>query len=407
MADWDDIEERPRRARRKSAAKERFEYSFYWQAATGSLVAPLVAFGATVAFQPLIQQTPAAAVVLGFLVLSLIVGGFGLGIAAMFAPPRDRHPLLYLQAIPGLFICGACCLCLSGAFFVGFGAAREAAQKAAERAEQARQADMTGNKSGPIVVTPPATPTATATPKPLPGSPPVAVAPPVKPSPPSAAQGNPPPTAPATSGGGPIVPVPTSAPVPPPIVIGSNPATPPVPPAEMPRKSGGPTNLPPVIPLPPNVGPQTARIGKSTAVELPAVGGTRGQTFRQERAGKPVLGFIHRSGPVGGRTAVLGLTALFSENDATFGQQRTFAKPGYVVGGLNVEADQLVTAVQVVFVRLKTDGTLDGTDSYTSDWIGQPSGRPPTALDGQGKKVLGLHGRRGHTMDAIGLLVEP
>ncbi|HUQ69245.1 MAG TPA: hypothetical protein VM165_06970, partial [Planctomycetaceae bacterium] len=115
----------------------------------------------------------------------------------------------------------------------------------------------------------------------------------------------------------------------------------------------------------------------------------------------------HRTGMTAGQPSVLGVTALFSEKDATFGQDRTFAKPGYAVGGLNVDADQFVSAFQVVFMRLKDDGTLDPTDSYTSDWIGQPSGKLPVSLDGQGKKVLGLYGRRGNTMDAIGLLIEP
>jgi hypothetical protein len=75
------------------------------------------------------------------------------------------------------------------------------------------------------------------------------------------------------------------------------------------------------------------------------------------------------------------------------------------VGGLNADADRFVNAVQVVFMRLSSDGRLEPTDSYTGPWIGQPTGREPVSLGGTGAAVIGVHGRRAAILDAVGLVL--
>jgi hypothetical protein len=70
-----------------------------------------------------------------------------------------------------------------------------------------------------------------------------------------------------------------------------------------------------------------------------------------------------------------------------------FAREGYAVGALNVRASDRVTAVQIVFMRLGTDGKLDPADSYTSSWMGAPSNDPVETTSGEGAKVIGVCAR--------------
>jgi hypothetical protein len=58
-------------------------------------------------------------------------------------------------------------------------------------------------------------------------------------------------------------------------------------------------------------------------------------------------------------------------------------------------------------MKAQPDGRLDPKDSYTSDWLGRPSGREPKVVGGKGQAVVGVHGRRGAVIDAIGLVLAP
>ena len=64
-----------------------------------------------------------------------------------------------------------------------------------------------------------------------------------------------------------------------------------------------------------------------------------------------------------------------------------------------------VATLSSVFTRLLPDGRLDKTDSYTSDWIGEPSEKPPQTLGGTGAPVLGVYGRKAAVLDAVGLML--
>lgn len=145
---------------------------------------------------------------------------------------------------------------------------------------------------------------------------------------------------------------------------------------------------------------------KPTQQELLEIGGPGGVPFKQVRDGKHLLGFIHRNGQWQNQNCIAGVSAQWSEKDITFGQDRTFAKPGYAVGGLNLEAQQHVTAMQVVFMKINDDGSLNPADQYTSEWIGFPTEKNVKSIISDGKKVVGFYGRRQLVMDAIGLIVE-
>ena len=82
---------------------------------------------------------------------------------------------------------------------------------------------------------------------------------------------------------------------------------------------------------------------------------------------------------------------------------RILAKEGYAVGGMLVRFGQTVDAVRIVFMRITGD-RLDKTDHYLSPWIGGDFGLGPELIGGDGRPVVGVYGRQGNTVDAIGVV---
>ena len=119
----------------------------------------------------------------------------------------------------------------------------------------------------------------------------------------------------------------------------------------------------------------------------------------------PWRGFNYTLGQWAGREALASLDPILRSETAKPGAS-VLAKEGYTVGGLVVDADGFVVAVQVIFVRLKPDGKPNPADRYTSDWIGKSSGKPPQTLDAQGATIIGLHGGRAAVLDSVGLILE-
>ncbi len=72
-----------------------------------------------------------------------------------------------------------------------------------------------------------------------------------------------------------------------------------------------------------------------------------------------------------------------------------------------VDAADLVTAVQVVFMKIRPEGLPDPQHAYRSERVGRPSGREARLLGGTGKPVIGVHGRRGAVIDGVGLILAP
>jgi len=174
-----------------------------------------------------------------------------------------------------------------------------------------------------------------------------------------------------------------------------------------PGGNGGPQAAagPAAPPFPKDAGPAPPAPGFSRGRPTALAGGPTGVPFQQVGAGEAVLGFGYFLGQWAGEQAVAILEPLY-RREMALGPNRVFAREGYGVGALDVEAGKLVHAVRVVFMRLKPDGQLDPSDSYKSDWIGASAGGPAKTLGGDGKKVIGLHGRRGAVLDAVGLVLE-
>ncbi len=164
---------------------------------------------------------------------------------------------------------------------------------------------------------------------------------------------------------------------------------------EMPRFTPSPRNLAPW-------GSSTG--GKQTEL----IGGSGGAPFeRSSSTGQPVVGVRYRLGSWAGRECVGRLEPIFASGAASAAPDVVMARDGYALGALEVDADQYVDAVALVFKRLTPEGDLDPSDSYTSDWIGNPTGKPTRAVGGGGAKVIGICGRGAAVLDAIGLVIDP
>jgi len=142
---------------------------------------------------------------------------------------------------------------------------------------------------------------------------------------------------------------------------------------------------------------------RGTATEL--IGGTGGMLYHSVGSGAPVLGFGHAMGSWAGEQALAALEPVFVSESGP-ATQHVIACEGYAVGALEIDAPKYISAVRVLFMRLGADGRLDPNDSYKSDWIGTPSGKPTRTVGGDGRKVIGIQARRAAVLDAVGLVVE-
>lgn len=182
-------------------------------------------------------------------------------------------------------------------------------------------------------------------------------------------------------------------------------------PNRVPDRPGNPRTQPDLPtatakPNPPNS--STTKSSASAGNESKLVGNAEGGVLFHtvNRQGKTVLGFEYSMGSWAGEPAIRGLTPLHERSPARGRSLSVVAKEGYAVGGLKIDAPKYVSAIQIIFYRLKADGQLDPQDSYTSEWLGKPSGKAAPTVDGAGKKVIGIYGRRGAVLDALGLVFE-
>jgi hypothetical protein len=80
------------------------------------------------------------------------------------------------------------------------------------------------------------------------------------------------------------------------------------------------------------------------------------------------------------------------------------ARPGYAVGGLVVRASDRVNGFRIVFQKI--DGNrLDPKDRYESDWFGGKEGAETALTAPDGEAVVGLFGRAGADVDAVGMVL--
>lgn len=81
------------------------------------------------------------------------------------------------------------------------------------------------------------------------------------------------------------------------------------------------------------------------------------------------------------------------------------AKPGYAVGTVKTHTGLTVDGFEMIFMRIDGD-RLDSSDSYHSPWLGDENGGSPRNVSSEGKVPVGLQGRAGREVNALGLIVE-
>ena len=117
------------------------------------------------------------------------------------------------------------------------------------------------------------------------------------------------------------------------------------------------------------------------------------------KKGMPLIGFRGNTGGWFQFTVLGSLQPLFlSPSGPVPGIKRghadtrpeIVARDGYAVGAIMVRSGEVVDGLQIIFMRIKTDGlSLDPQDSYVSDWLGKAGGGAQE-LSGKGKLVIGI-----------------
>ena len=172
-------------------------------------------------------------------------------------------------------------------------------------------------------------------------------------------------------------------------------AIPPAVPAAVPRAASPPRAAPPASPPSPSPGKRARLVGGS--------GGIAFQTSHPQQ--QPAIGFRYALGTWADVEGLSQLQPLYAAAPA--GPNQVVARDGYVVAGLEVDAKQFVRAVRVIFARKTADGQIDPADTYHSPWLGTPTDQPPQTLLAAPAPVIGVHGRRGALIDALGLVTAP
>jgi hypothetical protein len=143
----------------------------------------------------------------------------------------------------------------------------------------------------------------------------------------------------------------------------------------------------------------TARIGGNTAAHS-----------HTETSDKPMLGLQFEVEDWEGTPAIGRMKPVFARAASADWGEAVFARDGYVTGGLEVDADKAVNALRIIFVRIGDDQKLVAGDTYTSDWIGKPTGRAVRKIDAGGKLVMGIHtgtpGKDASPIISIGLALK-
>jgi hypothetical protein len=147
------------------------------------------------------------------------------------------------------------------------------------------------------------------------------------------------------------------------------------------------------------------------AQDTPLVGPEKANEFREVSAsGELAIGIEYIPSETAGKTVLSNIRLLYAKPGEEKGES-ILGREGYVVGGLVVgtgqySTGQFVNGFKVIFIRQK-DGALDASDTYTSDWAGvTPSAGKQKQLAGHGERVIGICGRKGFFVRAVGLVIQ-
>jgi predicted Zn finger-like uncharacterized protein len=155
---------------------------------------------------------------------------------------------------------------------------------------------------------------------------------------------------------------------------------------------------------PPNY--TTPNVHPTVGEDVPPLSGM-GVTMRYVEPNGQLLGLDYRMGEWEKEKCVGGLVPIFSADQPPAPvSSRAIARPGYAVAGAEVHTGKYVDAIRLLFRRVKADGTLDATDAYASEWIGDPSAGEAKTLANDGRRVLGVNLQQGAVLDRFALVVS-
>lgn len=147
--------------------------------------------------------------------------------------------------------------------------------------------------------------------------------------------------------------------------------------------------------------------------KTPVIGNARGGDPFEDLPGQAglLVGFGYATGAWAGHTVIKAIQPVFRTpagdvKGAWHGEpggteKVILARPGYAVGALDGRSGDRLDSLRITFMRPKAGG-LDTRDTYQSDWFGGKPGNEHTG--GSGGAVVGIHGRCGADIDAIGLV---
>ncbi|MBD3674217.1 MAG: hypothetical protein HUJ26_11900 [Planctomycetaceae bacterium] len=133
------------------------------------------------------------------------------------------------------------------------------------------------------------------------------------------------------------------------------------------------------------------------------VGGDGGFPFTQVAPQQdPVVGVRVRMGSWAGKEHLSKVEPLYQKPRPIPNTTVVVAKPGYVLGAIEINAPEFVDGIRLVFMK-QTEMGVDPTDHVESQWIGNSTPKPER-LENEGKPIIGFHGKGGAVMDALGVI---
>ena len=143
-------------------------------------------------------------------------------------------------------------------------------------------------------------------------------------------------------------------------------------------------------------------VGRDSEIAGDATGGI---AQRYVEPGGKLLGLEWRTGEWDGEKCFGGLVPIFALTQPPSIPARLVAREGYAVGAIRVQSARFVNALQLVFQRVRADGTLDAADSYDSEWVGFPSDATPQVISSDGKPVIGIKCQQGAILNGLALVI--
>ena len=138
----------------------------------------------------------------------------------------------------------------------------------------------------------------------------------------------------------------------------------------------------------------------------PLAGGDGGGPFTDAKPEGILYGVEWSLGIWAGQQRLGTIRPLYSPSNSPRANQ-SLAPEGYAVGAIRIWGTDFVNGLQLVFMKLKDDGTLDPDDIREGKWLVRSPEADFQTLSGEGHLLCGIHGRKALIIDALGIVIQP